>query len=106
MRFLEFKGPKVPSTKGEWVQAKKNAVVQYMLGSTSSLRNVVVASNFLDNVLKQMKSPEGWTDKKGVTHFADEPYKGNIGTWPPSNQPVVSKTGTPDPYNKTRDLAA
>jgi hypothetical protein len=99
----ELKGP---DTKGDWVVAKRNVVLQHMLGTNFSLRNVATAAQFLDNVLKQMKSPEGWTDKKGVTHYADDLYQGKIGIWPPSEQPVVSNTGTADPYKKEKQLTA
>ena len=53
-----------------------------------------------------MKSSEGWTDQKGVTHYADDLYQGEIGVWPPSEQPVVSNTGTADPYEKGKQLTA
>ena len=97
---------KEPGTKGEWAISKRNVVLQYMLGTNISLRNVAAAVKFLDDVIKQMRSAAGWTDKAGKTHYADDAFKGKIGNWPPNVQPVVSKTGTPDPYAKDTELRA
>lgn len=95
-----------PLTKGDWVEAKRNIVLHHMLGTNYSLRNVATAAKFLDGVLQQMRSDSGWTDDNGDTHHANDPYKGQIGDWPPDVQPVVSKTGTPDPYKKDVELRA
>ena len=104
--LMERSGIAVPKTKGQWLIAKRNIVLKYMLGTNISLRNIASAVTFLDDIIKQIKSPKGWTDSSGVTHHVDDPYKGKIGEWPPNAQPEVSHTGTPDPYDKDTKLRA
>jgi 5'(3')-deoxyribonucleotidase len=92
-------------TKKKYMVSKRDAVVQKMLSSNISLRNVHAAAEYIDNVIKELTSKTGWTDRKGETHYGHDMYIGKLGIWPPTTQPMI---GTPDPYsrNKFKQLMA
>lgn len=83
-------------TKYQFLSLRRDAIVQRQLCNCHSLRTVAVSCQYIDKILKQLNSKNGWTDMNGETHFGDQLYQDDVDI---AHIPSDDFEGTPAAYH-------
>jgi len=84
-------------TKYQFLCLRRDAILGRQLNNCMSLRTVAVTCQYIDKILKELNSDEGWADVAGQVHFGSQIYPHDVDKTHISS---ILLDGTPQAYRR------